>query len=68
LITKKLTFEVTYTKANGQLGTILVKADNENHAISNAKGLCATGKDFRDAIVTDKKYIKPRKQRFAGYN
>jgi hypothetical protein len=62
------TYKVNYTKHIGGLGSILVKANNENQAIANAKDLCATGKDFRDAIVTDEKYLKPRKQGFFGRN
>lgn len=62
------TFKVTYTKAIGTEGTILVKAENEKHAIGNAKRLCATGEDFRNAILTNEKYVKPSKQGFQGYN
>jgi len=62
------TYKVNYTKHIGSTGVILVKANNESQAITNAKDLCATGKDFRDAIVTDEKYLKPRKQGFFGRN
>ena len=65
---KKTTFKVTYTKAIGGNGSILVIAENEQQAISRAKGLCATGTNFRDAILTNEKYTKPRKQGFAGFN
>jgi hypothetical protein len=63
------TFKVTYTKShNGQEGSILVKAlDNEN-ALKNARNLCATGEDFRNPTETEEDYSKPRKQGFAGYN
>ena len=64
----KTTFKVTYTRKIGGNGSILVRAENEKKAISTAKGLCATGSNFRDAVVTDEKYIKPRKQGFAGFN
>ena len=65
---KKTTFKVTYTKRVGGNGSILVIAENEQIAISRAKGLCATGSNFRDAILTNEKYTKPRKQGFAGFN
>lgn len=61
------TFEVTYTKKVGGNGTIIVKAENEEQALKNAKYLCFTGSDFRGAvIVEDTKYSKPRKQGFQG--
>ena len=53
------TFKVTYTKRIGGEGTILVKAQDANQAIKNAKYQCATGSDFRNAVETDEKYIKP---------
>jgi hypothetical protein len=62
------TFKVTYTKRIGGEGTINVKANDENQALRNAKNLCATGSDFRNAILTDEKYLKPRKQGFSGFN
>ena len=62
------TFTVTYTKKIGTTGTILVKARNEKEAIGNAKGLCATGSDFRDAVETKEKYNTPRNQGFQGFN
>jgi hypothetical protein len=62
------TFEVTYTKKIGGNGTILVKALNSENALEIAKDLCFTGSDFRNAILTDKEYVKPRKQGFAGRN
>lgn len=62
------TFEVTYTKKIGGNGTILVKAESENQALKNAKHLCATGSDFRNAVETEKEYTKPRKQGFYGRN
>jgi hypothetical protein len=66
--TKMKTYKVTYTKAIGGNGSILVGASDETSAINNARNLCHTGRDFRDAIETDQKYIKPRKQGFAGKN
>jgi proline racemase len=65
---KKITYKVTYDKFIGGEGFILVKAETESQAISNAKNLCATGKNFRNATETTEEYIKPRKQGFAGYN
>jgi len=62
------TYNVTYTKKIGGEGSILVKAQNEEQAISNAKNNCATGSDFRNPVETQEKYIKPRKQGFQGYN
>lgn len=62
------TFQVTYTKRIGGEGSILVKALNTDQALKNAKELCATGSEFRNAQETDKKYSKPRKQGFQGYN
>lgn len=62
------TFKVTYTKAIGGEGYILVKAANQDQALKHAKNLCATGEDFRDAVPTEENYIKPRKQGFQGYN
>jgi len=60
------TFKVNYTKKTGGIGTILVKAIDTNQALSNAKFLCFTGSDFRNATETDEVYIKPRKQGFMG--
>lgn len=62
------TYKVTYTKRIGGNGTILVKAENEIQALKNAKNLCATGSEFRDAVITQEAYSKPRKQGFQGYN
>lgn len=63
---KSNTFKVTYTKAIGGEGIILVKAQDENQALKNAKHLCVTGSDFRNPQLTDESYTKPRKQGFAG--
>lgn len=65
---KTNTYKVTYTKAIGGEGTILVKANDEAQALKNAKNLCSTGEYFRDAKLTDKPYVKPRKQGFQGFN
>lgn len=62
------TYKVTYTKAIGSEGSILVKANDESQALRNAKNLCATGSDFRNPVETTEEYTKPRKQGFAGYN
>lgn len=61
-------YKVFYTKKIGGEGSILVKAENEKQAISNAKYLCATGSDFRSPTPTNENYSKPRKQGFAGRN
>jgi hypothetical protein len=60
------TYQVSYTKKVGGNGTIIVKAQDEAQALVNAKFLCATGSDFRSAILTDENYNKPRLQGFAG--
>lgn len=60
------TFKVTYTKKIGREGAILVKANDGQQALKNAKFLCFTGSDFRNAIETDEEYSKPRKQGFFG--
>lgn len=62
------TFNVTYTTFKGLEKTILVKAQNEKDAINNAKHLCATGSNFRNAIETTEVYVKPRLQGFSGRN
>lgn len=60
-------FKVTYTKKIGGNGTIIVKAHNEDAALSHASYLCFTGSNFRDAVeVPLESYIKPRKQGFQG--
>ena len=59
-------YKVTYTKRVGGIGTILVKAHNEQDALVNAKHLCFTGSDFRNPTLTDEVYIKTRKQGFYG--
>ena len=61
-------FKVEYTKHVGGVGSIIVRADTPEQALGNAKGLCATGSDFRNATETSEKYVKPRKQGFAGFN
>lgn len=61
------TFKVYYTKKIGGEGSIIVKAENDKQALINAKNLCYTGKDFRNAkVIDDSLYIKPSKQGFAG--
>lgn len=62
------TYKVDYTKKIGSNGSILVKANNEQQALMNAKNLCATGSDFRNATITDEAYLKPRQQGFQGKN
>lgn len=63
-----MNYKVTYTKHIGGNGIIIVRANNEMSALKNAKNACATGANFRDAVVTDEKYSKPRKQGFYGRN
>ena len=63
---KMNTYKVTYTKKISGEGSILVKAENESQALKNAKYLCFTGSDFRNAIETDEIYIKPSKNGFQG--
>lgn len=62
------TYKVDYTRKVGGVGSILVKANSETMAIVNARNLCATGSDFRNAMETEDVYTKPRKQGFAGFN
>lgn len=64
----RLVYEVEYTRKVGGTGTIIVRAKNEKMALINAKELCFTGSDFRNANETKKEYAKPRKQGFAGRN
>lgn len=45
-------FIVEYTKAIGGVGRLFVKARNENEALSNAKNICFTGRDFKNAVET----------------
>jgi len=62
------TYNVTYTKAIGTNGVIMVKARNEKEALSNAKNCCFTGSNFRDAVETTQQYIKPSKMGYQGSN
>ncbi|MDM1399001.1 hypothetical protein HX049_17855 [Myroides odoratimimus] len=65
---KTKTFKVIYTKKVGGVGSILVKANNEEQALTNAKDLCFTGSDFRNPVETEEEYSKPREQGFQGKN
>ncbi len=65
-MTTQKTFNVTYTKAIGTIGTILVKASSQKEAIIHASSSCFTGTDFRNAIETTEEYIKPSKAGFQG--
>jgi len=65
---KAKTYIVTYDRKIGDEGSIIVKAIDENQALANAKNLCATGSNFRNAVETTEEYTKPRKQGFAGRN
>lgn len=49
--TKK--FEVTYDKAIGTVGTIIVGANNEKEAINNARNQRHTGENFRNPILLE---------------
>lgn len=59
-------YNVTYTKKIGGNGVIMVKANSQEQAIANAKYLCFTGSDFRNATETNEPYMKPRKQGYQG--
>lgn len=61
-------YQVNYTKSIGTQGTIIVRAENEQQAIRNAKNCCFTGKDFTNPTITTEIYKKPYKQGFAGSN
>jgi len=63
-----LTYQVTYTKRNGQTGAVNVRAISVETALSCAKSSVFTGSQFRDAILVVVKYIKTTKQGFAGCN
>lgn len=63
---KSKVFNVTYTKAIGGNGTLQVKARNEAEALKNAKFLCFTGRDFRNAVEAAVPYTKPSRLGFAG--
>jgi len=49
----KKMYLVDYTKGNGRKSTTIVKAQSKKEAIGNAKNLVYTGKDFRNARVTN---------------
>ncbi len=63
---KAQTFDVTYTTRKGTEKHLLVKATSEKAALKQAAYLCYTGKDFRNAILTDQKYSTPRENGFQG--
>lgn len=66
---KSKTFKVEYTKYIGGTGSIVVKGQDDQQALRNARNLCATGSDFRNVQEVDgSDYSKPRKQGFAGRN
>ena len=56
------TYDVTYTKAIGGLGLIVVRANDSDQALRRAKLHCYIGSHFRDAVVTSKQYISPKFQ------
>lgn len=61
------TYQVNYTKKIGGQGTIIVKAENETKALSNAKYSCFTGSDFCNVKQIDNSlYVKPSAQGFQG--
>lgn len=60
------TFQVTYTKAIGGEGTIIVKSPTAELALKCASSSCFTGKDFRNAVETTQDYVSPTKQGFQG--
>lgn len=61
-----MTYKITYDKRTGGTGEIIVKGSNEAEAYANARWLCFTGSNFRDARATNDEYIKPSKQGFKG--
>ena len=63
-----VTYEVTYSKKVGGVGTILISAPNKEIALKRAKNACFTGSDFRNAVLSEKEYVKTTKQGFAGSN
>lgn len=64
---EKKTYKVWYDKRVGGVGSVLVRASNPTHALSNAKQHVFTGSNFRNPkLVDNKTYTKPRKQGFAG--
>ena len=63
---KSITFDVAYTDFKGKENHVLVKAQNKNEALENAKYQCYTGKDFRNAKVTNEPYSTPRQNGYQG--
>ena len=47
----KNTYKVTYIKKVGGNGAFIVTATNKKEALSNAKDLCFTGKDFKVELI-----------------
>jgi hypothetical protein len=61
------TYKVWYDKRVGGVGHVIVKAQDPNQALKNAKYSVATGSNFRNPKKVDgRTYKKPRKQGFAG--
>lgn len=63
---KAKVYKVDYTKKIGGVSSILVRAHDEEQALKNARFLCVTGSDFRNAREADEVYVKPMKQGFQG--
>ena len=61
-------FLISYTKANGQQGTLNVKGNNEANALGNAKFGCFTGRNFQIVDEIEKCDTINRKSGYAGSN
>ncbi len=46
-------YKVSYTKANNENDTLIVKARNEIEALKNAKNVCYTGSNFQNPVQTE---------------
>ena len=63
---KKATiYKVWYDKKVGGVGSVIVKAQNPDQALQNAKQHVFTGRNFRNPEKSEL-YTKPRKQGFQG--
>ena len=63
---KSIAYQVSYTKANGQQGQIIVKAKSPEQALKNAAYSCFTGSNFNSPVIFTGTYTKPTQQGFAG--
>jgi len=46
-------YQASYTKANNEQSTIIVKARDEKEAITSAKNVCYTGSNFHSPIQVE---------------